>query len=349
MGLSRYKRVLHAVVVVVLAVFVCCEPAGLSAGLPRVGPEREAAPGDKVQREPLHQTLPAGDSVGTVEKTSPISTEETETNNDSPAASLGQGEPRQSKREISRGSKPAAGQKEQKSPLQPQRAEKNSSGKQSPPEPVSYVWGRTHQVTFRSRVKVTNTGTEKAENVWVDLPMLENSSPYQKTTLQSTNYEPAYLNGRVGSFGVGDIDPGESVVIKTDYQITMKPLSIRSTDKTVEKARRAFQQYAGSGSCSELAKGFVRRCRELGVKARLVNGYARAGGGDIASGSLKGCRHSWAEFYIEGLGWVPVDLTFKYFAFFPHASHLVETYADQAVKVYHLGGKISVIWENEIL
>lgn len=218
----------------------------------------------------------------------------------------------------------------------------------APSAPVTYVWRGAHQVNFRSEVHLTNTGSDRAQNVWVDIPMLENSSPYQETRLQSTNYELAYMTGRVGSFGIGDIGPGETVVITMDYAITIRPLSIKSSNATVEKARQAYQQFAGSGNCFQLASGFVGQCRQMGLNARVVNGFARSHG-NIAPGSLEGWRHSWAEFHVDGLGWVPVDLTFKYFADFPYASHVVETYADQSVKVYYLGGKLSVKWQNMIL
>lgn len=219
----------------------------------------------------------------------------------------------------------------------------------APGAPVTYAWRGAHQVTFRSEVQVTNTGSERAENVWVDLPMLENSSPYQDTGLLSTNYEIAYMSGRIGSFGVGDIEPGATITIQTNYAITIRPLTINSSNETTEKARQVYQQYAGGGNCFELASGFAGRCRELGVSARVVNGFAGARGCNISAGSLEGRRHSWAEFYVDGLGWVPVDLTFGYFADFPSASHIVETYADAAIRAYHLGGTISMKWNNMIL
>lgn len=220
--------------------------------------------------------------------------------------------------------------------------------KPPPSEPVSYVWGSSHQVSFRSEIHITNNGSESAVNVWVDLPMLENNSPYQVTNLTSTNYDLAYTTGRIGSFGIGDLEPGETKIIITDYTIAIRPVSIKSTNETVEKARQAYQQHAGSGNCLTLATRFVNRCRELGVTARLVYGFARPQRSNITPGSLAGNRHSWAEFYVDGLGWVPVDLTFQYFGNFPYASHVIETYADKTVKVYHLGGSVSVSWHNSI-
>jgi transglutaminase-like putative cysteine protease len=69
----------------------------------------------------------------------------------------------------------------------------------------------------------------------------------------------------------------------------------------------------------------------------------------MTSGSLQGSRHSWAEFYVDGLGWVPVDLTFQYFGAFPHTSHVVESYGDQSIKVNYSGGSLGASWSNSIL
>ncbi len=215
--------------------------------------------------------------------------------------------------------------------------------------PVAYVWGSPKQFKFVTQVQVTNSGSEVAANVWVDLPMLENNSPYQSNVLTATNYEIAYTAGRIASFGIGDIQPGETKTVTADYTITVRPVSLRLTNETVENARQAYLQFAGSGNCLTLATGFVNRARELGVTARLVNGFARAQRGNMTSGSLQGSRHTWAEFYVDGLGWVPVDLTFSYFGELPYASHIIETYVDQSVKVYNLGGSLSVTWQNSIL
>ena len=335
MELSRRKRTLIIVTAVVVSLLLCClEPVTLSAGLPRKNPGESTAPGAVAPVDPRPRlNATAADSKGkegAAEKKSEASPEREATGCPAKAAS-------------------GAEQQKPRSSPKPQRkkASRPKTGQQ-PSGPPSFLWGCAHRVIFSSQVQLTNSGKVKAENIWVDLPMLENSSPYQETRLKSTNFEPAYMTGRVGSFGVGDLAPGEAVVIKCDYEITMRPLELKSTNETVEKARQIFELSSGSGNCGELARGFVRRCRDKGIKARLVKGYAGTGVGKIAPGNLKGRRHSWAEFYIDGLGWVPVDLTFGYFAALPHASHVVETYADKAVKVYHLGGKVDLKWVNQI-
>ena len=218
-----------------------------------------------------------------------------------------------------------------------------------PTAPVTFSFGSTRTVRFRSEVEVTNNGSEVSRGVQVSIPMLENNSPYQKTSLTSTSYPVDSKSGRVSTFKIGNLEPGETKTIVCDYSISIRPVSINSTNDTVEKAREAYNKYAGSGNCHTLAVGFVNHCKSLGLKARVVTGFARPQRGNMTSGSLAGCRHSWAEFYVDGLGWVPVDLTFKYFGSFPHASHVVETYNDQSIRVRHSGGSIGAVWKNSIL
>ncbi|MEW5784838.1 MAG: transglutaminase domain-containing protein [Bacillota bacterium] len=218
-----------------------------------------------------------------------------------------------------------------------------------PAAPVTYVWGGSHTFQFRAEVQVTNTGSDLAQGVVVHLPMLENSSPYQNTVLQSTNYAVVSTSGRVSSFNIGDLQPQETKVLTVDYTITVRPVSINSTNATVDKARQAYNQFAGSGNCLTLATGFVNKCRELGLTARVVNGFTRPQRAHMTAGSLQGYRHSWGEFFVDGLGWVPVDLTFQYFGNFPYASHIVETYSDQSIRVNYLGGTLSVNWQNRVL
>ncbi|MGM0688632.1 MAG: transglutaminase domain-containing protein [Bacillota bacterium] len=215
--------------------------------------------------------------------------------------------------------------------------------------PVTYSWGSSGSYTFRMEVKVKNNGSETSRNVRVALPLLENRSPYQTTSLKSVNYSIASTSGRVSTFNLGDIPPGETKTIVADFDITVRTVSINSTNETVEKARQAYSQYAGSGNCRNLARGFISKCREMGIEAREVIGFARPQRGSMTSGSLQGTRHSWAEFYVDGLGWVPVDLTFKYFGSLPHTSHIVESYSDQSLKVNFTGGSLSASWSNLIL
>jgi uncharacterized repeat protein (TIGR01451 family) len=215
--------------------------------------------------------------------------------------------------------------------------------------PVTYSWGSSANYTFRMEVKVTNNGTDTAQNVVVSVPLLENSSPYQTTTLKAVNYDVISSSGRVSNFNLGDLAPGESKTIVADFAVKVSSVSIKSTNETVEKARKIYEKYAGSGNCRDLALGFINEARANGITAREVVGFARPQRGAMTSGSLQGSRHSWAEFYIDGLGWVPVDLTFQYFGAFPYTSHVVESYSDQSIKVNYTGGSLGASWSNSIL
>ena len=215
--------------------------------------------------------------------------------------------------------------------------------------PVTYSWGSSANYTFRMEVKVTNNGTDTAQNVIVSVPLLENSSPYQTTTLKAVNYDVVSSSGRVSTFNLGDLTPGESKTITADFAIKINAVSINSTNDTVEKARKIYEKHAGSGNCRDLALGFIHEARASGITAREVVGFARTQRGAMTSGSLQGSRHSWAEFYVDGLGWVPVDLTFQYFGAFPHTSHVVESYSDQSIKVNYSGGSLGASWSNSIL
>jgi hypothetical protein len=215
--------------------------------------------------------------------------------------------------------------------------------------PVTYNWGSSANYFFRIEVKVTNNGNETANNVNVSVPLLENSSPYQTTTLRSANFEIVSSSGRVSTFNLGTISPGETKTIIVDFDLNVRTLSLSSSNNTVDQARKIYEQYAGSGNCRELALAFISKCRDQGITAREVIGFARPQRGAMSAGSLQGCRHSWAEFYVDGLGWVPVDLTFQYFGALPHTSHLVESYSDQSIKVTYTGGSIGASWSNAVL
>lgn len=215
--------------------------------------------------------------------------------------------------------------------------------------PVSYNWGSSANYVLRMEVKVSNNGSETAKNVSVSVPLLENSSPYQTTSLKSVNFGIVSSSGRVSTFNLGDITPGETKTIIADFDVNVRSLSLNSSNETLDRARKIYDLYAGSGNCRDLALAFINKCREQGITAREVIGFTRTQRGAMTSGSLQGCRHSWAEINLEGLGWVPVDLTFQYFGAFPHTSHIVESYSDQSIKVTYTGGSLSASWSNAVM
>jgi len=57
----------------------------------------------------------------------------------------------------------------------------------------------------------------------------------------------------------------------------------------------------GSGECGDYASVFVAMARAAGIPARPVVGYHAQSGEQY---------HVWAEFYLQGIGWVPADAQF---------------------------------------
>ncbi|MBP7935215.1 MAG: hypothetical protein KA354_11260 [Phycisphaerae bacterium] len=60
------------------------------------------------------------------------------------------------------------------------------------------------------------------------------------------------------------------------------------------------------GSCTELAFAFIALCRSVDIPARLTTAYVNR---QDEQPSTDWRTHAWAEFYAEGIGWVPVDPT----------------------------------------
>jgi tetratricopeptide (TPR) repeat protein len=70
---------------------------------------------------------------------------------------------------------------------------------------------------------------------------------------------------------------------------------------SVEKARRAWQYvqdgYSATGLCYLRSSLFCHLCRRQGLPARLISGLV----------SRTWAGHYWAEYYLPGYGWIPVD------------------------------------------
>lgn len=66
-------------------------------------------------------------------------------------------------------------------------------------------------------------------------------------------------------------------------------------------ASRALEE--GEGVCADYSDLFVALSRAEGIPARRVSGYYK-------TGEEEGQFHAWAEFYLEGYGWIPVEPTF---------------------------------------
>jgi transglutaminase-like putative cysteine protease len=91
----------------------------------------------------------------------------------------------------------------------------------------------------------------------------------------------------------------------------------RIYDFVVKHLRYSMQDYErgalwalknGTGDCSEYSYLFVALSRAAGIPARVQTGFAFSYVGETVENG-----HMWAEYYLEGYGWIPVDATWKQF------------------------------------
>jgi len=62
------------------------------------------------------------------------------------------------------------------------------------------------------------------------------------------------------------------------------------------------------GDCSEYSYLFVALCRAVGIPARVQAGFAFSSYTEETENG-----HMWAEYYLEGYGWIPVDASWEFF------------------------------------
>lgn len=86
-----------------------------------------------------------------------------------------------------------------------------------------------------------------------------------------------------------------------DYVITVLSYEIQDESMGAEHALI----HPDHADCTEFSALFVALCRASGVPARVIFGFAREPGEVEMSSS-----HAWAEFYLDDLGWIPVDPTY---------------------------------------
>jgi transglutaminase-like putative cysteine protease len=109
-----------------------------------------------------------------------------------------------------------------------------------------------------------------------------------------------------------------------------------------------------SGVCEDFATLSAALARAAGIPARVVYGYADTGTRWPQTGSfaLRGFRHAWVEYYLQGRGWVPAEPTRSrsnlYFGTLPHNRYIAQNYHDISLKANYRGGKLAISWTDSL-
>lgn len=124
------------------------------------------------------------------------------------------------------------------------------------------------------------------------------SALYKKYTAPETHIESDNQKIKEKAAEIaGDIDDCY-LAAKKIYEFVISYMSYVRLDRC-RGALYALEEK--KGDCSEYSDLFIALCRARGIPARTVHGFTYSSSGDQL--------HDWAEIYIPGTGWIPVDAT----------------------------------------
>jgi transglutaminase-like putative cysteine protease len=159
----------------------------------------------------------------------------------------------------------------------------------------------TADIGFRSYKQEFDVGPSEV------LPYDKQSPEYLLYTKSGRNIEITDEIKSKAEEIVGDeTNPYLQAIMIYDYIIQTYPYShvphlfLDTAEPKVSESSYMFK--TGRGDCGTQSMLFSAMCRSLGIPARATGGY------QMLLKETPG-THFWAEYYIEGYGWIPCDLT----------------------------------------
>ncbi len=143
------------------------------------------------------------------------------------------------------------------------------------------------------------------ERVRRDFPSREGDIPFEvRPYMRATRFTPT--DGKVGEIAL-EITRGKETILEKARAIYDWVVENTFRDPTVQGCGLGDVEVTlakRSGKCADISSVFVALARAGGVPAREVFGLRL---GKEKKSDLTGGHHCWAEFYLPGYGWVPVD------------------------------------------
>ncbi|HKP86793.1 MAG TPA: transglutaminase domain-containing protein [Blastocatellia bacterium] len=153
-----------------------------------------------------------------------------------------------------------------------------------------------------------NFKVRRTENLHRDFAKVSNVTgpldPAVETFLQPDKLVP--VTDQIRKWAT-EVTRGKKTDLEKARAIYDHTLATMKYDKSGEGWGRGDIIYACDakrGNCTDFHAVFIGFCRSLGIPARFAIGFPlpeKRGEGEIAG------YHCWAEFYLKGYGWVPVD------------------------------------------
>ena len=101
----------------------------------------------------------------------------------------------------------------------------------------------------------------------------------------------------------------ETVVLVAEYVRSRCPYNIDTQPYPSDDYALYFLTQATEGYCVHFATAATAMYRALGLPARMVTGVAFNAQAGVTVTVLGENAHAWTEVYIDGLGWLPVEVT----------------------------------------
>ncbi len=101
----------------------------------------------------------------------------------------------------------------------------------------------------------------------------------------------------------------ETISLVAEFVRSRCPYNINTQPYPSEDYALYFLTQATEGYCVHFATAATALYRALGLPARMVAGYAFEAEAGVSSEVLGENAHAWTEVYIDGLGWLPVEVT----------------------------------------
>ncbi|MBV9469143.1 MAG: hypothetical protein JO316_10580 [Abitibacteriaceae bacterium] len=155
------------------------------------------------------------------------------------------------------------------------------------------------EYTLEVNVQVQTYRTLLAKYLGHELPhdpLPPDVLPYLKADTKTTLDGPEIQDVARGAKSDNPLETVINILWWLKQHITYVPDSFKDSEEAIER---------GYGDCGAFSTMFASLCRVDGIPARQVWGITKASTEFAPPGHLAG--HMWAEFYLVGVGWVPVE------------------------------------------
>ncbi len=166
-------------------------------------------------------------------------------------------------------------------------------------EKAEYKFSVVYEVVRKERIKLRDG--QFVETTKAKVPEIKLARYLQPDRLVPTSGLPAQLAAQETQGHTGELDRAKAI-----YEYVMRTMKYDKSGTGWGRGDVAWACDAKRGNCTDFHSLFIAMARSQGIPSRFEIGFplpATKQAGDIAG------YHCWAEFYVKGQGWVPIDIS----------------------------------------